>query len=57
LLHPIGDGCTLVNRTDPVRFPGIEENTLGRGGLARVDVGNDPYIAVLFDRILALQNA
>jgi hypothetical protein len=34
LLHPIGNGRTVVNRTDPVRLSCTERIRLGRGGLA-----------------------
>jgi len=43
--HPVHDGGTLVHLTDLVGAARVVEDALGRGGLARVDVGHDPDVA------------
>ena len=45
--HPVHGGGALVDLTDLVVDAGVEEDALGRGGLARVDVGHDPDVADL----------
>ena len=47
LLHPVHRGRALVDLTDLVVDAGVVEDPLGRGGLARVDVGHDPDVADL----------
>jgi hypothetical protein len=45
LLHPVHRGCALVDLTDLVVLARVEQDALGRGGFARVDVGHDPDVA------------
>jgi hypothetical protein len=45
LLHPVHRGRALVDLTDLVVLARVEQDALGRGGLARVDVGHDPDVA------------
>ena len=45
LLHPVHGGGALVDLTDLVVLAGVVEDPLGRGGLARVDVGHDADVA------------
>ncbi len=47
LLHPVHDGGALVHFTDLVRDPGVEEDALGRRGLAGIDVRHDADVADL----------
>src|SRR5690606_41117287 len=44
LLHPVGDGGTVVDLTDLVAHAGVVEDPLGGRRLARVDVGHDPDV-------------
>ena len=53
LNHPVHGGATIVNFTDLVVLTGVIENPLGRGGLARINVGHDADIAGLFKRMRA----
>ena len=50
LVHVIGRGVAVVHLADPVRHPGVIEDPLGRGGLARVDMRGDADIADLVER-------
>ncbi len=43
--HPVHRGRALVDLTDLVVDPGVEEDPLGGRGLARVDMGHDPDVA------------
>ena len=45
LLHPVHRGGAVVDLTDLVVDAGVEEDALGRGGLARVDMRHDPDVA------------
>ena len=45
LNHPVHDGRALVDLADLVGLAGVVEDALGRGGLARINVGHDPDIA------------
>ena len=47
LLHPVHRRGALVDLTDLVVDAGVEQDPLGRRGLARVDVGHDPDVADL----------
>ena len=47
LLHPVHDGGALVDLADLVGDAGVEEDPLGRGGLAGVDVRHDADVADL----------
>ena len=49
LLHPVHGGCAVVHFTDLMALAGVVENPLGRRRLARVDVGHDPEVAIVFD--------
>jgi hypothetical protein len=51
--HPVHDGRALVDLTDLVGATGVVQDPLGRGGLARVDVGHDPDVARARERELA----
>ncbi len=53
LFHPIGHRRTVVHVAHAVRATRIEQDPLGRRGLARIDVGDDPDIPYLFERILS----
>ena len=46
LLHVVHGGRAVVDFADPVRDARVEKDALRRGGLARVDVGHDPDVAV-----------
>ena len=50
--HPVHDRRALVDLTDLVGAAGVVEDALGRGGLARVDVGHDPDVPHACDRHL-----
>ena len=45
LLHPVHHGAALVHLAHPMDLAGIEENPLGQGSLARIDVGRYPDVA------------
>ena len=45
LLHPVHDGRAFVDLTDLVGDAGVEQDALGRGGLAGIDVGHDADVA------------
>ena len=47
LLHPVHRGGAVVDLTDLVVDPGVEQDPLGGRGLARVDVRHDPDVADL----------
>src|SRR5918997_1061561 len=47
LLHPVHRGRAVVDLTDLVVDTGVEEDALGRRGLAGVDVRHDPDVAGL----------
>ena len=49
LLHPVHRGATLVDLTDLVGDAGVEEDALGGGGLAGVDVRHDADVADLVE--------
>ena len=51
--HPVHGGGAFVHLTDLVVAAGVVEDALGRGGLARVDVGHDPDVAGLGQREVA----
>src|SRR5438094_421926 len=52
LHHPVHRRGAFVDFTDLVRPPGVIEDALGGRGLARVDVGHDPDVARLLQRVL-----
>jgi hypothetical protein len=49
LLHPVHRGSALVDLTDLVGDAGVEEDALGGGGLAGVDVSHDADVADLVE--------
>ncbi len=51
--HPVHGRGAFVHLTDLVVAPRVIEDALGRGGLARVDVGHDPDVAGLGQREVA----
>ena len=51
LVHPVHDGAAVVDLADLVRDAGVEQDALGRGGLARVDMRHDPDVADLFQGV------
>ena len=52
--HVVHDRRALVDLTDLVGLAGVEEDALRRRGLARVDVGHDPDVAVPLEWELSL---
>jgi hypothetical protein len=52
--HPVHRGGTLVDLTDLVGLAGVVEDALGRGGLARIDVGHDPDVSGSFEGVRSL---
>ena len=52
LLHPVHRGGAFVHLADPVDPAGIKEDPLGQGGLAGVDMGHDPNVAIFVERSL-----
>jgi hypothetical protein len=48
--HPVHGRGALVHLPHLVDAAGVEEDALGRGGLAGVDVGHDPDVAGLLER-------
>src|SRR5690606_24996121 len=53
LFHPVHRRGAVVDFADLVGLAGVVENTLGRGGLAGVDVRHDTEIAIAFERMAA----
>ncbi len=51
--HPVHGRSTLVHLAHLVRAPGVKQNALGRGRLARVDVSRDPDVSGPLQRILS----
>ena len=45
LVHPVGDGVSVVDRPHAVDAARVIEDALGGRGLARVDVGDDADVA------------
>ena len=52
LLHPVHRGGAVVDLAHAVDPARVEEDALGQGGLAGVDVGHDPDIPVSVERSL-----
>ncbi len=46
LLHPVHRRGAIMHLADLVGLAGIEQDPLGRRGLARIDMGNDPEVTV-----------
>ncbi len=51
LNHPVGNCGAVIHRTNAMRHAGIEHDTLGGGGFTGVNVGNNAYISIFFQRI------
>ncbi len=49
LLHPVHGGGAVVHFTDLVALAGVEQDALGRGGLAGIDVSHDAEVTVTLD--------
>jgi len=49
LVHPVHGGGAVVDFADLVGLAGVIQDPLGRRRLARVDVGHDAEVAVVFD--------
>ena len=49
LFHPVHRGGAIVDLADLVVDAGVVEDPFCRRGLARVDVGHDPYVAGVFE--------
>ena len=47
LLHPVSGGCAVVGLAYLAVDTGVEEDTLGRGGLTSIDVRHDADVADL----------
>ena len=52
LRHIVGHRGAVVDVAQAVRAPGVKEHTLGGGGLARIDVGDNAYISC-FEQIVS----
>jgi hypothetical protein len=52
--HVVHDRRAFVHLADLVGLAGVVEDALGRGGLARVDVGHDPDVARALEGVLTL---
>ena len=44
LLHVVRGGIAVVHFPDPMGYPGVVQDALGSGGLARVDMRGDPDV-------------
>ena len=53
LLHPVHGGRAIMDFADLVRLACVEQDALGRRGLAGIDVRHDAEIAVAVERIVA----
>src|SRR5690606_34822063 len=53
LLHPVHRGRAIMGLADLVRLSRVIQDTLGRRGLAGVDVRHDAEVSVIFDLVLA----
>src|SRR5690606_3906505 len=49
LLHPVHGRGAVVDFADLVALARVEQDALGRGGLAGIDVGHDAEVAVTLD--------
>ena len=50
LRHPVHGGGTIMGLTDLIVHAGVEQDTLGRRGLARIDVSHNADISGIFKR-------
>ena len=53
LCHPVHGGCAVVSLTDLVVHTGIVQNTLGKSGLACVDMCHDTDVPGSLQGILS----
>jgi hypothetical protein len=53
LLHPVHRRGAVMHLADLVGLAGVVEDTLGRRGLAGVDMRHDPEVAVARERVVA----
>ena len=53
LLHPVHRRGAIMHLADLVGLAGVEQDPLGRRGLARVDMGNDPEVTVAGQGVFA----
>ena len=53
LLHPIHCGGAVMDFAHLMRFAGVIENPLRRRRFARIDMGHDAEVPVIFDRMAA----
>ena len=53
LHHPVHDGGTFMHLADLVGATGIEEHTLGDGGLSGVDMGNDADVSYSLNSVVS----
>ena len=51
LNHPVHGGSALMNLTDLMGFTRVVENTLGRGGFARVNVGHNTDVTRILQSV------
>src|SRR5690606_37902605 len=49
LFHPVHGGGAVMDFADLVADTRVEQDALGRGGLAGIDVGHDAEVAVTLD--------
>ena len=50
--HPVGDGRAVIDRANPVRLAGVEQDPLRSGRFAGIDVRDDADIAYLLKWII-----
>ena len=53
LCHPVHGGGAVVGLTDLVVLAGVEQDTLGGGGFAGIDVCHDAEVSCILQRILS----
>jgi hypothetical protein len=53
LLHPVHGGRAIMHLANLVIDPRVEQNPLGGGGLAGIDVCGNADVAIALDRSLA----
>ena len=56
LLHPVGDGSSVIDIPEPVSSTRVEQNTLSCSGLARIDMGNDTDVPDVRQRPFRVHN-
>ena len=53
LFHPVGDSVAIIDVADLVDQAGVEQDSLGRRGLARIDVGANTKVTSALQWVLA----